>query len=69
VEKAEKGTRKAYVYMNNHFSAKAVANAAVLLHQLGREPQGEYPPEFVERYPEVAGLVRVSSPRTSHRSA
>jgi uncharacterized protein YecE (DUF72 family) len=69
VERAEKGTRKAYLYMNNHFSAKAVANAAVLLHQLGRDPQGEYPPEFVERYPEVAGLVRVSSPRASRTSA
>lgn len=69
VGRAEKGTRKAYVYMNNHFSAKAVANAALLVHQLGRDPQGEYPPEFVERYPEIAGLVRVSSPRASRTSA
>jgi uncharacterized protein YecE (DUF72 family) len=60
VREAGRSTRKAYVYMNNHFSAKAVVNAAVLRHQLGQPVPGEYRPEFVERYPDVAGLVSVS---------
>jgi uncharacterized protein YecE (DUF72 family) len=60
VREAARTTRKAYVYMNNHFSAKAVVNAAVLRHQLGQPVPGDYPPEFVEKYPEVAGLVSVS---------
>ena len=48
------------MYMNNHFSAKAVANAAVLRHQLGDLVPGEYPREMVDRYPELAGIVRTS---------
>jgi uncharacterized protein YecE (DUF72 family) len=67
VKEAAGRTRKAYVYMNNHFSAKSVANAAILKHRLGLELPGEYPPEMIERYPSLAGIVRVSSPllRTS----
>lgn len=66
VQEAGRATRKAYVYMNNHYSAKAVANAAILIHQLGREIRGEYPPEFVEKYPEVASIVKpATSPKPS----
>ncbi|MGH9312783.1 MAG: DUF72 domain-containing protein [Vicinamibacterales bacterium] len=67
VRDAGRAAKKAYVYMNNHFAAKAVANAAILKHQLGQELPGEYPPGLVERYPALAGIVRVSSPllRTS----
>jgi uncharacterized protein YecE (DUF72 family) len=61
VKDAAAKTRKAYVYMNNHYSAKAVANAAVLKHQLGQDLPGEYPPEFVERFPEVAPLVKTAT--------
>lgn len=61
VKEAVRATRKAYVYMNNHYSAKAVANAAVLKHQLGQDLPGEYPAEFVERYPEVAPLVKTAT--------
>lgn len=57
VEEAGRTTRKAYVYMNNHFSAKAVVNAAVLKHRLGLPVTGEYPTELVERYPEAAGIL------------
>lgn len=63
VKEAGRMTRKAYVYMNNHYSAKAVANAAVLKHQLGHEVPGEYPPEFVARYPEVRPLVKTATSR------
>jgi uncharacterized protein YecE (DUF72 family) len=51
--------KKAYLYANNHFSAKSVANAAILKHQLGQPLEGEYPQEFVERYPELEGIVKV----------
>src|SRR5258708_34502663 len=53
--------RKAYLYTNNHFSAKSVANAAMIKQQLGEPLEGDYPPEFVERYPEAG----VTPSRTS----
>jgi uncharacterized protein YecE (DUF72 family) len=49
--------RKAYLYTNNHFSAKAVANAAMIKAQLGEPVTGDYPESFVERYPEVTNIV------------
>lgn len=52
--------RRVLMYMNNHFSAKAVANAAILRHQLGEVVPGEYPREMVDRYPELAGIVTTS---------
>jgi uncharacterized protein YecE (DUF72 family) len=57
-EAASMKVRKAYLYTNNHFSAKSVANAAILKHDLGQDLPGEYPPEFVERYPDLKGIVR-----------
>jgi uncharacterized protein YecE (DUF72 family) len=54
--------RKAYMYANNHFSAKSVANAAILKHQLGQDLPGRYPPEFVERYPDLKGIVKILPP-------
>ena len=50
--------KKAYLYTNNHFSAKSVVNAVMLKAQLGEPVTGEFPRELVERYPEIAGLVR-----------
>lgn len=49
---------------NNHFSAKSVANAVMLKLQLGEPIEGDYPPEFIARYPELAGVVLTPS-RTS----
>ena len=51
--------KKAYLYANNHFSAKSVANAAILKHQLGQPLPGEYPEEMIDRYPDLKGLVKV----------
>ena len=51
--------KKLYLYTNNHFSAKSVANAAMIKQQLGKPIDGEYPPEFAARYPELAGVIRV----------
>jgi hypothetical protein len=52
--------KKSYLYANNHFAAKAVTNAVMLKAQLGQPLEGEYPPELVEHYPEIAGLVTTS---------
>lgn len=49
--------RRVVMYLNNHFSAKAVANAAVLKHQLGELVTGQYAREMVDRYPALAGIV------------
>jgi uncharacterized protein YecE (DUF72 family) len=51
--------KKAYLYANNHFSAKSVATAAILKHKLGQPLDGEYPQEFVERYPELEGIMKL----------
>jgi uncharacterized protein YecE (DUF72 family) len=56
---AAREVKKAYLYANNHFSAKSVANAAILKHDLGQPLDGEYPQEFVDRYPDLKGIVRV----------
>jgi uncharacterized protein YecE (DUF72 family) len=52
--------KKLYLYTNNHFSAKSVANAAMIKQQLGEPLTGEYPPEFIERYPELKGALTPS---------
>ena len=51
---ASRLVRRLYLYMNNHFAAKAVANAATLKHQLGLEVAGAWRAEMVVRYPELA---------------
>ena len=56
--------KKAYLYTNNHFSAKSVANAAMIKRQLGEPIEGEYPPEFVEKFPDLAGAVNVQRAST-----
>jgi len=61
---ATRAAKKAYMYANNHFSAKSVANAAILKHQLGQPLPGEYPEGFVERYPDLKGLVKILPPVT-----
>ena len=53
--------KKLYLYTNNHFSAKSVANAAMIKKQLGQPIEGAYPDEFVARYPELAGTVNLRS--------
>jgi len=49
--------KKTYLYTNNHFAAKSVVNAVMLKAQLGEPVEGMYPPELVERYPEIKDLV------------
>jgi uncharacterized protein YecE (DUF72 family) len=58
-EAAQAG-RKVMALMNNHFSAKAVANAAILKSQLGQTVPGLYEREIVARYPDLDGIVTTS---------
>ena len=57
---AKELVKKSYLYTNNHFAAKSVVNAVMLKAQLGQPIEGEYPPELVKRYPEIASLVTTS---------
>ena len=54
VDAARAIVKKAYLYTNNHFSAKSVANAAMIKKQLGEPLEGEYSEAFRTRYPDVA---------------
>jgi len=58
--------KKLYLYTNNHFSAKSVANAAMIKQQLGQPLDGEYPPAFLARFPELAGAVKAAAPSLLH---
>ena len=42
-EEASREVKKAYLYTNNHFSAKSVANAAMIKHKLGQPLDGRIP--------------------------
>jgi len=66
---ARRLVKKLYLYTNNHFSAKSVANAAMIKQQLGEPIEGTYPPEFVARYPDLAGVVDVSAPTFVRRQS
>jgi uncharacterized protein YecE (DUF72 family) len=58
--------KKAYLFTNNHYSAKSVANAAMIKEQLGEPLEGEYTDAFVANYPELSAAIRA---RTSVRSS
>ena len=61
---ASREVKKAYLYANNHFSAKSVANAAILRHQLGQDVPGEYTEEMIREYPELKRIVRTLESET-----
>jgi uncharacterized protein YecE (DUF72 family) len=46
--------RKAIAFMNNHFSAKAVANASILTGQVGETTRGALPMSMQLAYPDLA---------------
>jgi uncharacterized protein YecE (DUF72 family) len=60
VKAAQEIVGKTYLYTNNHFSAKSVANAAMIKQQLGEPLEGDYPAAFLERYPGVVIPSRTS---------
>jgi uncharacterized protein YecE (DUF72 family) len=60
---ARRLVKRLFVYLNNHFSAKAVANAVVLKDLVGEPITGEYTTEMQERYPEIRALTATSAAR------
>ncbi len=60
VRAASAAGRKVLAFMNNHYSAKAVANAAILKSQLGQSVPGVYEREMVDRYPDLQEIVTTS---------
>jgi uncharacterized protein YecE (DUF72 family) len=66
---ARRLVKKLYLYTNNHFSAKSVANAAMIKQQLGEPIDGEYPGEFLERYPQLVGVVKPQSSIINQQSS
>jgi uncharacterized protein YecE (DUF72 family) len=49
--------KKAYLFLNNHFSAQSVANAVTLKKMLDEPVTARMPAEMVERFPDLAGIV------------
>jgi uncharacterized protein YecE (DUF72 family) len=49
--------KKAYLFLNNHFSAQSVANAVTLKNMLDEPVTKRMPAELVERFPDLAGIV------------
>jgi uncharacterized protein YecE (DUF72 family) len=62
VDKARALVKKQYVYLNNHFAAQSIADAAVLRHMLDEPVDTPMPPELVARYPMLEGKVPTSPP-------
>jgi uncharacterized protein YecE (DUF72 family) len=54
--------KKQYAYLNNHFAAQAVADAAVLRHLLDDPVDEPMPAELVDRYPMLEGKVATFPP-------
>jgi uncharacterized protein YecE (DUF72 family) len=49
--------KKMYLYTNNHFEGKAVANALMLKDRLDLPTHGGFPPAFTKAYPALDGIV------------
>jgi len=56
VRPAQQAAKKAYLLLNNHFSAQAVANATTLKKMLDDPVTVPMPAEFIERFPDLAGM-------------
>ena len=56
VRQAQRAAKKAYLLLNNHFSAQAVANATTLKRMLDEPVTAPMPAEFIERFPDLAGV-------------
>ena len=62
VRTAKALVKKQYIYLNNHFAAQAVADAAVLRHLLDEPVAAPMPAELVSRYPMLRGRVATLPP-------
>lgn len=63
VRLTQQAKKKAYLLLNNHFSAQAVANATTLKKMLDEPVTAPMPAEFVERFPELAGIATLPRAR------
>jgi len=61
--RAKQAARKAYLLLNNHFSAQAVANATTLKKMLDEPVTAAMPAELVERFPDLAGVATLPRAR------
>jgi uncharacterized protein YecE (DUF72 family) len=57
VRAARTAVRKLYLFLNNHFSASAVADAAMVRHMLDEPVTEPMPAELVDRFPMLEGKV------------
>lgn len=62
MREARTAVRKAYLYLNNHFAAQSVADAAMLRDLLDEPVTTPLPAELVSRYPMLEGRVPTLSP-------
>lgn len=56
--------KKLYLYANNHFGGKAVANAAQLRARVNDPVRGTFPRAFGERFPGIEQVVAIEPPDT-----
>lgn len=63
VRLAGQAAKKAYLLLNNHFSAQAVANATTLKKMLDEPVTAPMPAELVERFPDLAGVATLPRAR------
>lgn len=57
MREARTAVRKAYLYLNNHFAASAIADAAMLRDLLDEPVTAPMPAELIARYPMLDGRV------------
>ena len=63
VRQAQQAAKKAYLLLNNHFSAQSVANATTLKKMLDEPVTAPMPAELVERFPELEGVATLPRAR------
>lgn len=63
VRLAGQAAKKAYLLLNNHFSAQAVANATTLKKMLDEPVTAPMPAELVERFPDLEGIATLPRAR------
>ena len=60
---ANQAAKKAYLLLNNHFSAQAVANATTLKRMLDEPVTAPMPAELVDQFPDLEGVATLPRAR------
>ena len=63
VRQAQQAAKKAYLLLNNHFSAQSVANATTLKKMLDEPVAAPMPAELLKRFPELEGVATLPRAR------